>query len=870
MNVVRLTLACFVLFSRSLAADSAPPFFEREIRPIFKAACFHCHGELEKREGGLDVRLVRWMIQGGESGPAIVPGKSQESYLFARIRDGEMPPEESHHLTEEQVELIRRWIDAGAKTLRPEPEAIDEHFITAEERAHWAFQPIQRPAVPQVQNRSLVRTPIDAFLLAKLEQQGLSFSEEAPPHVLLRRATFDLLGLPPTPDQIDALSSMDDEKFYKQLIDQLLASPQYGERWGRHWLDVAGYADSEGYNLQDAKRPHAWRYRDYVIRAFNEDKPFDQFVREQLAGDEMITSPRNDLSEQDIELLCATGFLRMSPDGTGGQVDNVDIARNDVVAETIKIVSSSLMGLTVGCAQCHDHRYDPIPQADYYRLRAVFDPALDWKQWKTPPQRLISLESEADRAKAAEIEAEAKKIDAERLQKQAEAIAAVFEKELAKIPMEDREAAREAHATPENKRTPEQKALFQKYPNLNVTSGSLYLFDRKAADQLKALANQANQIRQKKPKVEYVRALTEPPGHVPVSYLFYRGDHEQPKQELRPGGLSVISANVTLPDIPVDDEQLPTTGRRLAFAKRITDPRHPLLARVIVNRIWLNHFGQGLVSTPADFGSLGIPPSHPKLLDWLAAEFIESGWSVKQMHRLIMESTAYRQSFATDQRKVEIDPDNRLYGGARPRRLDAESLRDTILSVSGQLNDKPFGPPVPIMADRVGRWVLGIENLNAGRPGKVLPMKGEDLRRSIYVEARRSRPLAVLDAFDWPRMAPNCTVRRTSTVAQQSLMLMNSDFILKYSDQFARRLTTLAGDEPNDQIRLAWKLAYARDPDDSEMASARDYLNDLTTMFTEQRSAGKKPDPNAPTPEFQALSSLCQMIFSSNEFLYID
>ena len=515
-----------------VAEGSSEVSFERDVRPLMKASCFQCHGEDGNAESGLDVRLARLMTVGGESGPAIVPGDAGASLLYQRVRDGEMPPEESHRLTDEQIGTIRRWIDAGAPTLRPEPESIDGFLITEEERSHWSFQPIQKPKVPTVNTADRVRSPIDAFLLHKLEAQGFTFSEEADPATLLRRVKFDLVGLPPTLEEIEQFNANSSPDAYDRLIDDLLASSHYGERWGRHWLDIAGYADSEGYNLTDSQRPHAWRYRDYVIRAFNEDKPFDRFVLEQLAGDELITTPLDNLSDEDAELLIATGFLRMAPDGTGGTVDDANVARNDVVAETLKIVTSSLMGLTVGCAQCHDHRYDPIPQTDYYRLRAVFDPALDWKTWKSPPQRLVSLYTDEDRAKAAEVEEQAKVVDAERSEKQADFIAATFEKELAKLPEEIRETARAAHDTPEKERTAEQVALLKEHPSLNVTSGSLYLYDQKAADELKALSEKATAIRATKPEERFVRALTEQPGHVPASFLFARGDHEQPKQEL--------------------------------------------------------------------------------------------------------------------------------------------------------------------------------------------------------------------------------------------------------------------------------------------------------------------------------------------------
>lgn len=868
-----LSFILFLLLAApvSTAEDSPQVSFERDVRPLMKASCFHCHGEDGNIESGLDVRLARLMTVGGDSGPAIVPGDSHASLLYQRVRDGEMPPEQSHRLTDEQIDTIRRWIDAGAPTLRTEPESIDGFLITEEERSHWSFQPIVKPKVPKVKYIERMRSPIDAFLLRQLEAQGFTFSQDAEPSTLLRRVQFDLVGMPPTPEEVDRFNADSSPDAYDQLIDDLLASPHYGERWGRHWLDIAGYADSEGYNLTDAQRPHAWRYRDYVIRSFNEDKPFDRFVLEQLAGDELITTPLDNLSDEDAELLIATGFLRMAPDGTGGAVDDANVARNDVVAETIKIVTSSLMGLTVGCAQCHNHRYDPIPQSDYYQLRAVFDPSLDWKTWKSPKQRLVSLYTDEDRAKAAEIEEQAKVIDAERSEKQAGFIAATFEQELAKLPEEVQTAARAARDTPEMERTEEQVALLKEYPSLNVTSGSLYLYDRKAADELKALSEKATAIRATKPEERFVRALTEQPGHVPASFLFARGDHEQPKQELQPAGLSVVSANFELPTLPVNDEVRPTTGRRTALAQRLTDPQYPLLARVIVNRIWLHHFGRGLVSTPADFGALGTPPTHPELLDWLAAEFIDSGWSIKHMHRLILRSTAYRQGLRADRELIDADPDNLLYGGANLRRLDAEALRDAIITVSGTMNDKTYGPAVPVIADKVGRWVLGIENLSAGRPGAVLPMHGEDLRRSVYVEVRRTRPLAVLDTFDWPRMAPNCDQRRTSTVAPQSLMLMNSDFVLEFSEKFARRIETETTADLVERVDRAWRLAFGRSPNDSERASAQSFLQEQTATFAETLPAPTEDQqPPAPTAEQRALETLCQMLLSSNEFLYID
>ncbi len=849
--------------------------YERDIRPIFKEHCFQCHGEAGVRKGNLDVRLKRFLVQGGESGAAIVPGKPDESYLLDRLRSGEMPPgdDASKKVSDEEVARIERWIRSGSPTARDEPELLtDELLITAEERAFWSFQPIERPPVPEVQHAEMVRNPIDAFVLRRLEEQGMGFSPPADSVTLLRRAYFDLHGLPPTPEAADQFERDTSSSEWPALIDSLLDSPRYGERWARHWLDVAGYSDSEGYTEDDVERTWAWKYRDWVIRAINSDMPFDQFVRWQLAGDEMVTPPYAELPSQDLDKLIATGFLRMGPDGTGGKTVDANLAKNEVIAETIKIVSTSLLGLTVGCAQCHDHRYDPIPQTDYYRFRAVFEPGYNPRAWRNPKSRLVSLYTSADREAAAAIEQKAKAVEAERTKKQQEFIDRTLEKELAKLPEEIRETVRGARDTPQKERTPEQTALLKKYPSTNVSAGSLYLYDRKAADELKKMADQAAKLRGEKPAEEFVRAMTEVSGKVPETYLFYRGDHEQPKQAVEPGDLSVlICAEEDKDCIPVNNDTIPTTGRRLAFAGRLTDGSHPLLARVFVNRVWMHHFGRGLVNTPSDFGYLGDRPTHPELLNWLAAEFMASGWSLKELHRLIMTSTAYQQSLcASDER----DPDNTLFGGTRMRRLEAEVVRDSLLAISGKLNEKRFGPPVPVMADRVGQFVVGQENLNAGRPGAVIPMKGEEFRRTIYIQARRSRPLTILDTFDLPRMEPNCEKRNSSTVPTQSLLMMNSEQVTQMADLTAQRVMAEVGDDVPAQISLAWRLAYSRQPSAEESQQAKQFLRQQTEHFekhpVKQAATNTKTDADDRNPAEVAFGTLCQAIFSSNEFLYVD
>jgi len=865
------TLALAIVGILSVTVSAEEITYEKNVRPIFKTHCFQCHGEGGELQGGLDVRLRRLVAQGGDSGEAFVAGKPEESLLLQRLLAGEMPPEEaSIRPTTDEIATIQQWIAGGAIASRPEPEDLDpDNYITEEERAFWAFQPVDRKQPPSVEAVKRVRTPIDQFVIAKLAASSLSLSPDADARTLVRRVYFDLLGLPPAPEEVEAFVNDSSPNAYVKLLDRVLNSPHYGERWGRHWLDVAGYADSEGYTEDDPIRPAVYKYRDYVIRAFNDDKPFDQFVVEQLAGDELLTPPFKNLTPDQAEKLVATGFLRMAPDGTGvGGVDQ-NLARNDVMAKTIEIVSTSLLGLTVGCAQCHNHRYDPISHEDYHAIRAIFEPALDWKNWLVPAKRQISLYTDADRAKSAEIEAEALKLLDERTKKQDEYIEATFRCELAKLQENLHESITKARHTPEKNRTAEQNKLLKEHPSVNVTASSLYLYDKKAADELKEMADKANAIRQTKPKEEFVRAVWEPAGKaLPTTFLFHRGDPEQPKQAIAPRELTVLTSAKSSA-LPMNDETLPTSGRRLAYAKWLTSGEHPLTARVIVNRIWLNHFGRGLVATPGDFGALGVEPTHPELLDWLASEFVASGWSVKELHRLIMNSTTYRQASLHHSAGDAVDADNLLYWRMAVRRLEAEAIRDTTLAISGELNNRAFGPAVPVMADTVGQWVIGQENLNAGRPGAVIPMKGEDLRRSIYIESRRSRPLSVMDPFDLPRMEPNCTSRSSSTVSPQSLMLMNSEFVLTRAKQFAERVRQEAGEDVAAQIKFAWQLAFAATPHDEELAEAVSFVQEQTQHFAANPPPETKDKQNA-DPAGEALASFCHALLSSNRFLYID
>jgi len=860
--------------ARSVSAENDAPSlsYEEHIRPILRANCFHCHGTGDQLAGSLDLRLRRLIVAGGESGAAIEPGKRDESYLYRRVRDGEMPPTE-HKLAAADIETIGAWIDAGAPTKRDEPESPpDGTGITPEDRQHWAFQPIAHPAVPQPTDAAPVRTPIDAFLLARLEAEGLSFGPEADKRTLAVRVSFDLTGLPPTADELQLFLADKAPDAYDRLVDRLLASPHYGERWGRHWLDVAGYADSEGYADEDRVRDNAYYYRDYVIRSLNSDKPWDQFLREQLAGDEMVAPPYSNLSPDDLERLVATGFLRMAADGTATAAVDQTMVRNQMVADTIKIMSSSLLGLTVGCAQCHDHRYDPILQDDYYRLRAVVEPALDPEHWRTPDERRISLYTDADRAKAAEVEARAAEMTTARNAKQAEYMAAALAQELEKHPAEMRDALRSAYQTAEAERTPEQVALLKENPSVNISPGVLYQYNQAHADELKKLDEQIAAVRAEKPVEHFIRPLTEVPGQIPVTRLFHRGDPAQPQHEVAPGDLLVCSAEAAPFEIAPDDEALPTSGRRTAYAQWLTSGQHPLVARVLVNRVWMHHFGQGIVATPSDFGRLGELPTHPELLDWLASDFVDHGWRLKRLHRLIVTSTAYRQSSAHRDEADDVDPENRLLARMSVRRLDAEAIRDRVLAAAGILNPKMFGPPVPVREDAVGQVVVGVDTKGASNtPGEVVPMGEEAYRRSVYIQVRRSRPLAVLRTFDAPVMETNCDRRTSSTVAEQALLLLNSEFALDQARLLAARARR-AGGSLDERAARAWRIAYLRDPSDDERATVAAFLKGQTEWLAAQPAPEEKQDipPTTADHELAALTNLCQTLLGSNEFLYVD
>jgi hypothetical protein len=865
--VIRILLVSTCMLMPA-SARSAPIHYEKEVRPIFKAMCFHCHGEEEKPKGNLDLRLVRLMFKGGDSGSSIVPGKPEESHLWERIESDEMP-EGSKKLTSEQKRIIKTWIAEGAKTQRPEPADPNLARYTEEELAHWAFQPVKKPSLPHVQQIEKSRNQIDLFVLEKLEKEGWTFSPEADRVTLIRRLYYDLIGLPPSAEEVQAFLTDEQPQAYERLVEKLLRLPQYGERWARHWLDVAGYAESDGNAGKDNPRPHAWHYRDYVIRSFNQDKPYDQFVREQIAGDELAKNLQNLTDADTIEKLTATGFLLLRPDVT--QTSNTIVDKNQAVADSIKVVSSAILGLTVGCAQCHDHRYDPISIEDHYRLRAIFDPAFDLKVWKQPNQRLVDVTTAEVRAEQARIEEMAKQKDAEVIKFIEDAAKPIYEAELAKIPESDRANVLEAIALADAKKTPAQVELLKKYPSfktLKTISFSLAVYNQKARAEEVKRRNEVAKFRETKPPSHLVMAVVEQPGNKNPSKVMFRGDPENLKQPVEAGELQVIARHRSSPNLPKPAEVISTTKRRLNYANWLTDGTHPLTARVMVNRLWMHHFGRGIVNTPSEFGLNGDRPSHPELLDWLAADFVESGWQIKRLHRQIVNSAVYRQQSTRIEAHEKRDPDNKLLSRMTLRRLDAESLRDSLLVASGKLYLELHGPSVPVSEDAEGKVVFGrriyIEGLYASNDS----VGNQAFRRSLYVESSRAIPLSILESFDLPVMTPNCDVRRSSTVPTQSLLMLNDIQIIEHSKQITDRVRKKAPEKLDEQIRELWRILFQADPTSQEIAMTKSYFQQQLSQF-----AGQVKGPKhslASKAEEQAFMTICQALLCSNRFLYID
>jgi mono/diheme cytochrome c family protein len=854
---------------------------QHDVLPILLRHCTTCHG-LRRQEAGLDLRSKAAMLRGGKSGPAIVPGEPEESRVIKRICAGEMPPRERlveasvKPVEPAEVEVLARWIAAGATEVELAPDVATtkpDPLVTDKDREFWAFQAPREASIPAASHVRRPSNPIDAFILQKLDSKGLAPSPEADKLTLLRRASFDLTGLPPGPEEVKAFLSDAAPDAYERLIDRLLASPRYGERWGRFWLDVAGYADSEGKREQDLPRPHAWRYRDYVIRSFNADKPYDRFLLEQLAGDELADYGNAPEITPDIyDNLVATGFLRMAPDATWANITGYMPDRLEVIADEIDVLGSAVMGLTLKCARCHSHKFDPIPQRDYYRLLAVFKGAYDEYDWLKPDVRpglgpvsqdalggrnlpyVTTGERRAWEARDAKIKGD---IDALRgpLDRKTDALATkLVDERLARLPEVLRDDLRTMLATAPEKRDAVQRYLAEKFEkDLRLDRDALKATDAAFKKECEETDRKIKALEAQRPPEPRVHALWDR-GQPSPTYVYRRGDPFSPGGLVGPGVPSVLTDGKTPLEVKRPWPGAESTGRRLAFARWLIRPDHPLTARVAVNRLWKHHFGSGLVKTLGNFGKTGTPPSHPELLDWLAREFVRRGWSLKAMHRLMMTSATYRQASAMTPELGNLDPENGLYSRMRLARLDAESLYDTLLLVAGRLDETRFGP-----ADKVQT-----------RPDGLVTPVGTDRgwRRLIYVQQLRKQIPTHLENFDFPPMNPNCVERRDSTVAPQALHLMNNGMIDRLAEHFAERVRREAGADAGDQIERAYLIALSRLPGDDEKAISARALGRLREEWAKTLAAAGKPNGDA--ARRGALTTYCHAIMNSAAFLYVD
>lgn len=823
---------------------------QHDVLPIVLLRCTACHGP-RLRQGGLDLRTPARMREGGKGGPALVPGDPDASLMIQRIESEACPPQELllkffvKRPSSSEVETLRNWIAAGTPELDDPPDVATtepDPLVTDDERRHWAFQP---PVAPPGAKS------IDDFVLARLVEKGLTFSPEAGRNTLIRRAYLDLVGVPPSPDEWRRWHTSVDPDWYPQMIDHLLASPHYGERWGRYWLDLAGYADSEGGLSADPIRENAWKYRDYVIRSFNEDKPYDRFLHEQLAGDELVDYEQAAvIIDEMVDHLIATGFLRMGIDQTGSRTMNFVPERLGVTGDAIHVVSSGLMGLTMECARCHSHKYDAIPHRDYYRFKAIFQGALDEHDWLSFKTRTLEVATAEQRERFAKVNlplrAELKSLESQRTKAIAETQLVVLQHHYPEQSEEDREETLRALRIADNNRTLPQRILVEKLQAAELLPdaeqpGSVL----KARGTVAEIERQIRDVqRQMEPSLS-IRALWDR-GEPSPTYILRGGEHDRPGPLVGPGVPSVLTDGRTPFAVePPFPDGTRKTGRRLAFARWLTQPDHPLTARVMANRIWYLHFGSGLVETLENFGMQGTPPTHPELLDWLALEFVNCGWSIKQMHRLIMHSRTYKQSSHIAEERRTIDPQNQLLSRMPLRRMNAEALRDSLLFVCGRLDGTPFGPPDPVSVDRDG--LVSVD-----------PTPSGDWRRSIYAQYRRTEIPTMMETFDYPEMGPNCIARSVSVVSPQPLMLMNNQHLRELAAAFAHRVETLVPDEADRAVPVdtVYQFALGRPPSEAERQLGVEALEQLQADWGGDRHA--------------ALVTYCHTILNSAAFVYID
>jgi len=802
MNPALIVMAAAVALAQQSPDQN---LFNTEILPVVSKACAGCH-DGTKAQSDLVVTSLDGLIKGGRRGAAIVPGSASASLLIQYIKGDRGPrmPLGGAPLNAAAMDRLARAINALAPRAATPASGREQHLA-------WLLKAPRRPATPAVSGSSWVRNPIDAFVLSRLESAGMRPAPPASPRALLRRLYFGLIGLPPTPAEARAFLEDRSADAYERLVDRLLADPRYGARWARHWLDLARYAESDGFAI-DGERPAAWRYRDYVIRSFNANKPYDEFVKEQLAGDEAGGGP---------ERLVAMGFLRMST--WEADANSKQQLRQDFLNEVTGTTSAVFLGLTAGCAQCHDHKYDPIPQRDFYRLQAFFA-ATAIEESNAP---FIPAEDPGEMRRRFRRYEDALETATAGLDQRREALKQRF--------MAIRKV-KEDHQTVKDflRDLGVRNAFFQERDKDILDQGEWKSY-REAKDQVDELTET---VRRYRPVAYTVRDVTPP--QVPAihdTYVLQSGELAAKAEKVEPGFLESIAGHRNPAVIPFKGG---SSGRRTALAEWISSAENPLTARVMANRVWQHHFGEGIVRTPSDFGINGERPTHPELLDWLAAEFVARKWSVKDLHRLILTSNTWRQSVENEQapRYATDDPGNRLLWRQNWQRLDSEVLRDTLLSLSGRLNAAQGGPGAlfEVPAD----VAEGFEFF------KWFPSPAaEQNRRSIYTFQRRSVVDPLMETFDVANNSGTCARRIPTVVAPQALTLMNGDLANLAARHFAGRVT---GGSPGESIRNAFGGRRCRDPSPAELDRAQ-------TLLARDTSG---------------LRHLAVVLFNLNEFLYLE
>jgi hypothetical protein len=803
----------------SCAAEPTPQeaeFFEKHIRPLLSDYCFRCHSAgADKVKGGLLLDSRASLLKGGDTGPGFFAGAPEKSLVIEAVAwkndDLKMPPKKK--LGEQQIADLTAWVKMGAPWPggdRPAVAAAKKEFkITDMDRAHWAFQPVKKSAPPALRNKAWIANPIDAFVLAKLEAKGLAPNPPADKRSLVRRVYYDLTGLPPSPQEVETFVADTSPKAWETLVDRLLASPHYGEQWGRHWLDLVRFAETNSYE-RDSTKPNAWRYRDYVIRAFNEDKPYDRFVREQLAGDE--------LPDAGADSIIATGYYRLGiwDDDPADR----ELARYDMLDDIVATTGQVFLGVTVDCARCHDHKIDPIAQRDYYALLSFFQnvnqngkggPSDQAPLPITPATAEAAGQSERE-AKRRELETQAAELEqyfrvlTKREKTPAKQIPGLIRKEGARVLGEE---------------------VFKRYQQFR---NALTALTREGGAEGRALA------------------VTEAGAVPPDTFILERGNPANCGAKVEPAFLQVLAPPAPVIAPPPSGK---SSGRRTALANWIASKDNQLSARVMVNRVWQHHFGRGIVRSPNNFGVQGDAPTHPELLDWLASEFLEKGWRLKALHRLILTSNTYRMSSRPGAAALRADPQNDLFSHFDMRRLTAEEVRDSILATTGTLNAEMFGPG--IYAD-IPKEVLAGQSRPGSGWGKSSPE--EQARRSIYIFVKRSLLTPILATFDLAETDRSAPVRFASTQPTQALGMLNSAFVNEQAGKFAGRLRREAGDDIARQVRLALNLATSRLPTEAEIRRGVAFIAAL------RKTDGASPEA--------ALKSFCLLALNLNEFLYLD